>query len=106
MTLHLLTGKPVAVTHSKGKGATINPEADFNFEKKQWSARREQGGKKGKKKSPTKAAGKIDKKFQTIENFGSLSNQNKSPRAQRRSPGYKVQIFNKIFKALSLTVAE
>ena len=31
---------------------------------------------------------------------------NKSPRAQRRSPGYKVQIFNKIFKALSLTVAE
>ena len=31
---------------------------------------------------------------------------NKSPRAQRRSPGYKVQISNKIFKALSLTVAE
>ena len=36
----------------------------------------------------------------------SLREINKSPRAQRRSPGYKVQISNKIFKALSLTVAE
>ena len=31
---------------------------------------------------------------------------NKSPKAQRRSPGYKVQRFNKYFEALSLTVAE
>jgi len=44
--------------------------------------------------------------FRREPSSGNKVYQDKSPRAQRRSPGYKVQRFNKIFKALSLTVAE
>ena len=42
-------GKPVAVTHSKGKGASPSAGSDLDFEKRQWELRRQQGGKKGKK---------------------------------------------------------
>lgn len=44
-----LRGKPVAVTHSRGKGATVDPESDLNFEKHEWAKKRLQGGKKGPK---------------------------------------------------------
>ena len=44
-----ITGKPVAVTHSKGKAATPAPGSDLSFEKQQWELKRLQGGKKGKK---------------------------------------------------------
>ncbi|KAK3580894.1 hypothetical protein CHS0354_008176 [Potamilus streckersoni] len=46
-----LKGKPVAVTHSKGRGAPANtPGSDLDFEKKQWELKQQRGGKKGPQK--------------------------------------------------------
>ncbi|KAJ8304491.1 hypothetical protein KUTeg_018074 [Tegillarca granosa] len=46
-----LKGKPVVVTHSRGKGmAKDTPGSDVQFERRQWELRRQQGGKKGKRK--------------------------------------------------------
>ncbi|XP_052820152.1 DNA repair protein REV1-like [Mya arenaria] len=39
-----LKGKPVAVTHSRGKGASVDPESDLGFEKREW-AKKGKGGK-------------------------------------------------------------
>lgn len=44
-----LKGKPIAVTHSKGKGASPSAGSDLDFEKKQWELKGQQVGKKGKK---------------------------------------------------------
>lgn len=38
-------GKPVAVTHSKGKGASIDPNSDLGFEKREWGKKRSKGRK-------------------------------------------------------------
>ncbi|KAL3841317.1 hypothetical protein ACJMK2_019479 [Sinanodonta woodiana] len=47
-----LKGKPIAVTHSKGRGAPANtPGSDVDFEKKQWELKRQRGGKKGPQKT-------------------------------------------------------
>ncbi|XP_052212164.1 DNA repair protein REV1-like [Dreissena polymorpha] len=32
-----LIGKPVAVTHSLGKGATVDPRSDLGFERREWA---------------------------------------------------------------------
>ena len=51
--IHLITifsGKPVAVTHSKGQGQKTPPQgSDPEFEWQQWKKWKEQGGKKGKR---------------------------------------------------------
>ncbi|XP_069136665.1 DNA repair protein REV1-like [Argopecten irradians] len=45
-----LRGKPVAVTHSRGKGLKGPiPGSNPTFERQQWELKRNQGGKKGKK---------------------------------------------------------
>ncbi|XP_053379296.1 DNA repair protein REV1-like [Mercenaria mercenaria] len=44
-----LRGKPVAVTHSKGKGSVPDPESDLNFERQQWELKKLQSGRKGRK---------------------------------------------------------
>ena len=44
--------------------------------------------------------------LQPVKNFPIDPNCNKSPRAQRRSPGYDVQRFKKIFKKLPIAEAD
>jgi hypothetical protein len=45
-------GKPVAVTHSRGRGAKPTPGSDPSFEKTQWEVRRQRGSKLTLKRSP------------------------------------------------------
>lgn len=46
-----LRGKPVAVTHSRGKGAKPDPQSDLNYERQQWEQKLLQGGKKGRRRT-------------------------------------------------------
>ena len=43
------TGKPVAVTHSKGRGTVPDSESDLFYEKMQWDRGKMKGSKKGKR---------------------------------------------------------
>lgn len=44
-------GKPVAVTHSRGKGQQgPTPGSDPQYERQQWEVRKQNGGKRGRSK--------------------------------------------------------
>ncbi|XP_067658458.1 DNA repair protein REV1-like [Haliotis asinina] len=68
-----LRGHPVAVTHSRGKGAAKEtPGSDLAYEKKQWELKRQQGGKKGRKsnhvsEADTLAEGRFDEEDEEEE---------------------------------------
>lgn len=48
---HMFAGKPVAVTHSKGRGATLDPRSDIGLEQREWERKRNQGIKSKKQTS-------------------------------------------------------
>lgn len=48
---HIFAGKPVAVTHSKGRGATLDPQSDLGLEQREWERKRNQGIKSKKQTS-------------------------------------------------------